>query len=329
MGRSEDYIEFRPMPLLGNPHVQTVLASLLPARAPGCPTETRAIELEDGDRIVVQDRVPVAWRPKKPVAVLVHGLAGSHRSGYMKRTGRRLLRHGIRVYQVDLRGAGVGIGLARRPYHGGCSEDVRTVLEQVSRWCPDSPISLIGFSLGGNIVLKLAGEAAERPLNGLERVAALAPPIDFERCADLLALPGNAFYERFFVRSLLRQARRRQRYFPEDSLPAFPRRLRLRSFDDLYTAPRSGFDNVGHYYRSAASLPWIPRIELPTFIITARDDPFIAVESFENLRVGSHMQVHIVPSGGHLGFLGFGRSGIYHWAEERIAEWVVGTSSTT
>jgi hypothetical protein len=314
------------LPLLANPHVQTVLGNLLPVRAFRFPTEERQVELTDGDQLMVHDSLPVGWQPGGRVAVLVHGLGGSHLSGYMQRVAGTLIRHGLRVVRMDLRGSGRGIGLARRPYHGGCSDDVRAVVEQLAGWCPGSPVTLVGFSLGGNIVLKLTGESADRPIENLQVVAALAPPIDFERCAALLATPRNHLYEQFFVRALLRQVYERRRHFPDHATSPFPRRLTLRRFDDLYTAPRCGFNDAGHYYRCAASLPLLPHIRVPTFILTARDDPFIAVEPFVTVTVPTNVHIQIADNGGHLGFLGWNGSRGIRWAEQRIAEWVIGSS---
>jgi predicted alpha/beta-fold hydrolase len=186
---------------------------------------------------------------------------------------------------------------------------------------------VVGFSLGGNIVLKLAGEAAERSVEGLERVAALAPPVDFERCAALLAAPRNRFYEQYFVRGLLDQVRQRRRFFREDAAIRFPRRLTMRQFDDLYTSPRCGFDGATHYYRSAACLPVLQKISVPTLILTARDDPFITADPLERLATPPSMEVLILDRGGHLGFLGRSRAGGFRWAEQRIGEWVVGKSA--
>src|SRR5262249_35064204 len=157
-------------------------------------------------------------------------------------------------------------------------------LARLGELCPGSPLLLIGVSLGGNLALKLAGESADRPVPGLAGVGVLAPPIDLERCSDLLALPRNRVYEQRFARDLVRSARRRQYSFPDLPPVRFPDLLTVRGFDDLYTAPRSGFADAVDYYRRASSLPLIPHIPVPTLILTARDDPFIAVEPFERLR---------------------------------------------
>lgn len=315
--------EFRPLPLLGNPHVQTVLGTYLGGPLWSIASEERRVPVDDGDWLVVHDSVPPGWRPGEPVALLVHGLGGSHRSGYMRRLTVQLLPRGLRVIRMDLRGCGRGLPLSRRPYHAGCSADIRVVAELIQRETPSSPLILVGFSLGGNIVLKLAGEAAEQPVPGLMCVAAVGPPVDLARCADLIAQPRNRFYERFFVRELMVLARRRQRLFPDLPAVQFPRPLTLRLFDDVYTAPRSGFRDAADYYSRASSLPLIPNIAVPTLILTARDDPFIAVEPFETLQTPAHVQVRIVRHGGHLGFLGWDGAGGIRWAEQRVLEWIV------
>lgn len=316
--------DFRPLPLLSNPHVQTLLGHVLRGRPVLDCTVERILCLPDGDSLVLHDSIPEEWQTGEPIALLVHGLTGSHASSHIVRMARELLARGLRVVRLDLRGAGKGLPLARGFYHGGRSEDVRAALEEVHRLAPESPITLLGVSLGGNIVLKLAGEAAERPIRGLARVAALAPPIDLARCAELLTQRRNRLYEKFFLRELVVDARQRQRCFPDLPPLDFPARMRMRTFDDVYTAPRCGFHDAMDYYRRSSSLPLIPRIDVPTLVLTARDDPFIAVEPFETLKVPSHIEVRVLRQGGHLGFVGWDGSGGIRWAEKRIIDWVVG-----
>jgi predicted alpha/beta-fold hydrolase len=282
----------------------------------------RHAPLSDGGRLVLHDSVPESWRPGQRIALLVHGLGGSHQSGYMERTAGRLVRRGLRAVRIDLPGCGHGVHLSRRTYNGACSEDVRAAAAEVRRWAPTSPLALLGFSLGGNIVLKLAGEAASRPVAGLECVAALAPPVDMVRCAALLALPHNRLYDRHFAHTLVTQVQRHQRYFPDLPVARFPRRLTLRLFDEIYSAPRGGFADALEYYRRASSLPLLSRIAVPTFILAAMDDPFIAVQPFETLTAPPHVQVHIARRGGHLGFLGWDGSGGFRWAEQRLVDWL-------
>jgi predicted alpha/beta-fold hydrolase len=173
------------------------------------------------------------------------------------------------------------------------------------------------------VALKLAGELPGHPVPGLARVAAIAPPIDLQRCADLLMLPSNRLYENRFLRDLVRAAELRQSYFPDLPPLLLPNKLTIVLFDEYYTAPRGGFLNAEDYYRRASSFPLIASIPIPTLIVTSRDDPFIAVEPFEQLRVPQRIEVHILPRGGHVGFVGWDGSGGIRWAERRIVEWLV------
>ncbi len=314
--------EFRPLPLLGNPHVQTLLGTVLLHRSFSAVSQTRVVPLPDGDALALHDSEPAGWRPGDPIAVLLHGLTGSHRSPYIQRLAAVLLRQGFRVVRMDLRGAGHGFRLARRAYHAGISDDLRAALAAVHEWSSPSPLAVVGFSLGGNVTLKLAGEASAAPVPGLAAVVAVGPPIDLGRCVARLTQPRNRFYELHFVRHLVEAAQQRQRLFREAKPVRFPRALTLPIFDDLYTAPHWGFANSLDYYRRASSLPLIRQITLPTLILTARDDPLIAVGPFETLPPQKHIEVHIAERGGHLGFLGWDGAGGIFWAERRIVDWL-------
>jgi predicted alpha/beta-fold hydrolase len=277
------------------------------------------IQLPDGDRIMLHETPPAGARATAPVAILVHGLGGSHRSGYMARMTNRLSALGWRIFRMDLRGAGAGIRLARRFYNAACSEDVRAVVEHLASAFPQARLAVLGFSLGGNIVLKFAGESAGRAHPSLSAVATIAPPIDLVRCSGLLA--RYPVYDAFYVRHLTSQVSQHQRYFPDVPRVAFPRRMNLTQFDDLYTAPRWGYAGALDYYRRASALPWISAIGVPTFILTARDDPFVAVEPFETLQAPA-VEVHITARGGHLGFLGHDGIGGIRWAEAQVVNWL-------
>src|ERR1051325_1696739 len=278
---------FGPLPLLGNPHVQTILGNMLGVQyTPRA--RRRAAPLPDGDRIALHETPPRPTSPLlpgegpgvrdlAPIALLVHGLGGTHRSTYMQRMTQRLSGLGWRVVRMDLRGAGAGVRLARRFYNAACSGDIRAVVEHLHAVFPEAPLTVIGFSLGGNIVLKYAGECADRPPAHLLGVAVIAPPIDLVRCSDLIA--GFPFYDAFYVRHLTQQVTEHQRCFPDLPRVDFPRRLMLRQFDEMYTAPRWGYRDALDYSRQASAQPWIEAIRVPTFILTARDDPFVAVES--------------------------------------------------
>src|SRR5262249_22869128 len=185
----------------------------------------------------------------------------------------------------------------------------------------------VGFSLGGNIVLKAAGEADEYPLPGLVGVAAVAPPIDLERSINQLSSPANRWYEQYFLRLMVSHARRWQRTFPELLPVHFPERLTVPEFNELSTAPLHGFRRAAEYYRRVPSMPLIPRIRVAGLVLVSRDDPFIAVEPFEEVEPPPNVELQIVEQGGHLGFLGWDGAGGIHWAERRVAHWVARTAA--
>jgi predicted alpha/beta-fold hydrolase len=315
-------VNFQPLPLLGNPHVQTILGNLLTGRSRTSRARRSTVGLQDGDRIALHETLPRGRLEAgtAPVALLLHGLGGSHQSAYMVRMMSRLNELGWRVFRMDLRGAGVGVRLARRLYNAGCSDDLRQVVEHIAAANPDTPLAVVGFSLGGNIVLKFAGELGERTPANLRAVAAIAPPVDLVRCSELIA--KYPLYDAFYVRHLTQQVARHEVLFPDLPRIVFPRRMILRTFDELYTAPRWGYADALEYYGKASSLPLIASIRVPTFVLTARDDPFVAVEPFEALAPTPSLTLHIAAHGGHMGFLGFdGVSGV-RWAETQVVDWL-------
>jgi predicted alpha/beta-fold hydrolase len=160
----------------------------------------------------------------------------------------RLVGLGIRVVRMNLRGAGSGFGIARSTYHSGRTEDLRAVAEWIAQRAPGSPIALVGFSLGGNLVLKLVAEAAEQPLDGLDCVLAANPPLDLAACCRHLQRPENRVYDRNFVRLLGVEVNRLHSRFPELGLIDLAGAETLFEFDDLYTAPRNGFRDADDYY---------------------------------------------------------------------------------
>ncbi len=315
--------DFRPLPLTSNPHTQTVLGAFWSGTKLRHPTRSQVLPLADGDSLMIYDCLPPTWHDGDRIAVLVHGLTGSASSPQLQRMTRRLLDLGVRVVRLDQRGTGGGLPLARGAYHGGRSDDIRAVVEEVHRWSPTAPIALHGTSLGGNLVLKLAGEAAQRPVAGLERVSALNPPIDMAASSQLLGLPANRSYDRHFALHLMRDATMRLQHFPDLPPLRFPRNMTTRLFDELYTAPYGGFADAQDYYHRVSSAPLLARSPVPTLVLTARDDPFIAIEPFDAIQAPDHVQVVIVPHGGHVGFIGRDGVGGLRWAEHRLVTWLV------
>jgi predicted alpha/beta-fold hydrolase len=241
----------------------------------------------------------------------------------MRRLARKLWRRGVRAVRMNMRGCGSGQGLARYPYHSGRSADVLAVLDDLRRTCPQSPTTLIGFSLGGNIVLKLAGELQATAQQYLQRVIAVCPPADLAACSRRLARPANRLYNRYFTRMLQAAVLARHQRFPDLPPVHLPNELLLYEFDNLYTAPQCGFQDALDYYQQCSAAPLVPRITIPCHILFAADDPMIDPTVFDHVPLPAHVQVVHTTHGGHLGFLGTpGRAGGYRVMDAQLLEWI-------
>jgi predicted alpha/beta-fold hydrolase len=316
---------FRPLPFLTHRHLQTILAAkmYLPLEPPSV---TRLVRLADGDQIALEISTPHGWQPDAPTVVLLHGLCGCHRSTYMRRLAYKAWRRGMRAVRMNLRGCGSGRGLARQLYHSGRSEDVHAVLRLLHADIPDAPLTLLGFSLGGNIALKLAGELRDTAAAYLQQVIAVCPPADLAACVRLLAHPSNRLYERHFMRRLRADVIDRHRLFPDLPPAELPQELSLYAFDNLYTAPRCGFRNAEDYYARCSAAPLVPDITIPCRILFAADDPFIDATVFDGVKLPASLQLIRTQYGGHLGFLGWpGRAGGYRWMDTLLLDWLQST----
>ncbi len=310
--------KFRPFPLLGNPHVQTILGSQL--RWSRAPASSRSLVLlDDGDRIAIEVSTPPEWTPRERTVLLIHGLCGCQDSGYLVRLSRRLFAAGIRAVRMNQRGCGSGAGLARNLYHSGRSEDVEAVLRHLRRETPDSPLDVVGFSLGGNMALKLAGELGDAMTDLCDQVVAICPPANLLACAHRLSQPHARIYDQYFVRLLRRMVADRHERFPDLGPFELPPRLSLYEFDDLYTAPHSGFASALDYYTRSSSAPLTPNVRVRCRVLFAEDDPFIDPEALAPFP--SRVEVLRVSHGGHLGFVGApGRR--FRWMDECVLGWL-------
>lgn len=323
-------LSFRPHPLLIGGHLQTLATTILPVpQVPYRATQHR-VALDDGDQIVLHDDCPAAWTPGQPVAILLHGLCGCHGASYMIRMADKLNRHGVRVFRMDMRGCGAGRDLAGGLPHSGRSGDLFAAVTRVAALSDDSPIWPIGVSMGGNIVLKMLGEIGrgilvpEFSAERITRAAAVAPPIDPARCCRNMSRWMMRPYGRYFIRKL------RERVAPmveqrEDwqAINWNPHPKTLWDFDDLVTAPLSGFDGVEDYYAQAASAPLASAIAIPTMILASEDDPIIPIGCLRDADWPSHVELHTTRRGGHVGFIG-GRqldTGDRYWMDAKLLHW--------
>jgi predicted alpha/beta-fold hydrolase len=322
--RVSDMPPFRPARWLRSGHAQTIVGSYLAGRSRLLDTQRHSLVLADGDQLVLHDDCPATWQPGDRMALLIHGLGGCYASPYMRRIAARLFERNVRVVRLDLRGSGAGEHLARMPYHAGLTADLLAAIEHISGQSPGSPVVVAGFSLGGNMLLKLLGELGPNAAGKIERAVAVCPPIDLHACAARLAGPSGRLYDRYFVRLLCRRLDSRQRRNPNAIAANFARRPgRLREFDDLYTARVSGFRDVSDYYDRASSAGFIPAIRVPTWIIASRDDPVVDCRPFERISYPSPVSLTLTDHGGHLGYLG--RRGVdrdHFWLDWRCVDWL-------
>jgi predicted alpha/beta-fold hydrolase len=314
---------FEPHPLFRGGHAQTIAGRYLPGPKVRLPTRAHQVEVDGGDRLSVLEAVPEGWAPGGPAAVLVHGLAGCARSPYVARVAARLFGLGARVVRMNLRGAGSGFGLARGIYHAGRTGDVRRVVAWLAGRAPGSPIALVGFSLGGSLVLKLASEAADDPLAGLDCVLAANPPLDLAACCRHIRRPANRIYDRNFVRLLRAEVARLHAAFPELGPADLSDVRTLWDFDDRYTAPRNGFAGAEDYYARSSAGPTVRRVAVPGLVVHAEDDPFIPAETVLGHEFPPRLALELIPRGGHLGY--FSRNcwgGDRRWLGARLAAWL-------
>ncbi|MBN9286741.1 MAG: hypothetical protein BGO43_02355 [Gammaproteobacteria bacterium 39-13] len=312
---------FKPLPGISTGRIQTIASLYFPYNPFINNTKQHIIPLSDGDKIVLVENRPKNWVKSSRIILLVHGLSGSHLSKYFIRLTHYFVRHGYLVIRMNLRGCGVGRGLAQHLYHSGRSEDTRAVLAWLAKQFPQSPVTQIGFSLGANITLKMAGE--QQPMANLDSVMAISPPLDLAASVKLILKKQNRVFNDYFVKVLLKDIQILHQTFPQLPPLSLPPISTLYEFDDLYTAPRSGFKDANDYYTRCSSWQFLEAITLPTFILYAKDDPVISRIKFMQLPHKENFDVLITKQGGHVGWLGStDKCCYYRWMDRVIFEWV-------
>jgi uncharacterized protein len=316
--------EFKAHRLFPGGHLQTIAAAFLPPPKIAYQARQHRISLADGDQLVLHDDTPHTWKPGGPIVLLLHGLGGCHRSSYVVRAAHKLNALGVRTFALDLRGCGAGFDLARWPTHAGRSEDAAAAVSCVRKMCPASPLIVVGYSMSGNVVLKMTGEYGDHVPAALDSVIAVSPPVDLEACSITFRQGWNRLYDRYYLRRCLKAVSQKKRLICSHTYRVPTREPRtLREFDDLYTAPIAGFRDAGHYYSEASSVPLVPRIQVPTLILSAVDDPIIPAYTLTDLKRPEHVRLHLASGGGHLGFYARrGNDPDRQWLDWRILDWV-------
>jgi predicted alpha/beta-fold hydrolase len=325
---------FRPRRWLSGGHVQTLASFFIQRKIHLPPAEERLVEVAPGIKI----RCWCRWQKREEdrrsalTLIVVHGLEGSSDSQYMVGVARNGLAAGMNVVLMNQRNCGGMDHFAPTLYNSSLSGDVAAVARHVVERDGVSRFALIGFSMGGNLVLKLAGEWGSAGPAEFRSVAAVCPAMDLAASADALHAPSNRLYEYYFLMQLFRRLRLKAKLFPETFDTA---RLRgvssLRLFDDRITAHYCGFAGAEDYYQRAAAASVIDRIAVPALIIHAANDPFIRVRPETRARIAANPNITYIETedGGHCAFLGE-RSGSRNggqkydgrWAEREVVQFV-------
>ena len=309
---------FSPPAYLSQGLAQTIVPYYLPNLQATRKGQRHTLSLPDGDQLVVTELKPSQWRDGKRIVILIHGLAGSEDSPYIKRLGEKFFQMGLLVLKVNLRSCGPGKGLALRPYHSGRSEDTRAVLDWLTKRYKKSPITQVGFSLSANITLKMLGEDPKHGIKQLDSCVAVSPPLDLMKTAHKITQLSFGIFDKFFLYKLKKNVNQVKMDFPNQIDIQFPRKMNMIDFDNLYTAPRSGFKDGQDYYKKSSSKNFVPFIQTPTLILHSLDDPVVSSECLQDLETPTAVSIVETDKGGHVGFLD--RKGF--WMDEVISQWI-------
>lgn len=319
---------FRPARWLPGGHLQTLFSPLL-RRRPQLPRQRQRLALSDGDFLDLDWYGPES--ATGPCIILLHGLTGSAESPYILGQQQALAARGWRSVAVNWRGCSGEPNQRARSYHSGASDDLAEVVSHLRQQLPQHDLAAVGYSLGGNVLLKYLGECgADCPL---QAAAAVSVPFRLDQCADRIGEGFSRVYQARFLRDLLAYVANKRRLFAHHSLSAEQARLdalgtlegmdSLWDFDDRVTAPLHGFASAADYYQRCSSRFFLAGIQVPTLIVQALNDPFVyphSVPELAELSASTRMELH--PRGGHVGFIEGPPWQPGYYLERRLPEWL-------
>jgi predicted alpha/beta-fold hydrolase len=342
----QQFPPFHPRRWLSNGHLQTIAGNFLPRpnHLPAPVLELVEVCAARGTQISSQVLCECHWQPSavrsaRPTVLILHGLEGSSESQYVIGNANKFWSAGCNVIRMNMRNCGgtryETAKLTPTLYHSGLSKDVKRVMEYFLEREHLCSISLIGYSMGGNLVLKLAGELGSEAPPQLTSVVGVSPVVDIGPSADALHEPMNRLYERKFLRALLKRFRRKAALFPRAFDPQVATGISsLREFDNRITALYSGFQSADDYYFRAAAARVLDRIAIPALIIHACDDPFIRFtrETRAIIAANPHITLLETAHGGHCAFLATpepanGNDG--YWAEHTALRFILSHTQGT
>lgn len=315
---------FRARRLLGGGHFQTVANFFLHRRFQLPPAEARMIEVEPGVQVLCHCH----WQKNRARAltvIVVHGLEGSSDSDYALGIAAKGLAAGMNVVRMNQRNCGGTDRLSPTLYHSGRSRDVGEVARALITQEELTRVALVGFSMGGNLVLKLAGEWGKGGPPQFRAVAAVCPAMDLAPSADALHVGTNRLYEYYFLWKLRRRLRDKARLFPEHFDASRARGVTtLREFDDKITAHYCGFAGAEDYYQRSSASRVVDQIAVPTLILHAANDPFIRILPDTRAKIAANRNIAFCETadGGHCSFLADPDGYDGRWAERQVVEFL-------
>jgi len=309
-------------PFFRNPHLATIAGNFWsrPKSEQRWPVQTIDYQTEPGVKVRVHAQRPHG-EPRGEL-ILVHGLEGSSNAGYARSMVHAALEAGYATHRINLRSCGGTEPLALSNYHSGQTSDVLHIVRERKR-ASALPVFLTGFSLGGNVTLKLAGELGDSARELLAGICAVSTPIDLAACANALGKRENFIYDRRFLVALKRKIRNRVKQAPEIYSAEHLSKIRtIYDFDDFYTARLFGFGTAANYYRTQSSNQFLERIRVPALVVIAKDDPLVPFEVYDHpaFRENPHLRLLAVDHGGHLGFLA--RRHPRFWLDGVVVDWL-------
>jgi len=286
--------------------------------------ETRYFDVAADTRVLAHCN----WQPGRksaPTLLALHGLEGSSEAHYMRGLADKAFAAGFNVVRLNQRNCGGTEHLSRGLYHSGLTADPAFVLDELRDRDGLTRFAVAGYSLGGNITMKLAGELGESLLPEVKAFAAVSPVIELEACMQSIERRENRIYEWNFCRNLQGRMRRKSKHFPGAfNLDGLWKIWSIRAFDDRYTAPHHGYNGADDYYHRASAMRIIDRVARPALILSAADDPFVPPEIFDTPAVKNNPNITtvITPSGGHCAFVEPANQYDGYFAEQFVVEFL-------
>jgi hypothetical protein len=315
-------VRFRPRFPWINGDLQTVRNLIVRPRPSfaDAPAQRLSFSMDDGTGDVLLADLHMPKNAARPLAVLIHGLTGCGESFYVLATARALLDRGFPVLRLNLRGAGPNAGACREQYHAGRTGDVAKVVAGLAPALTRHGIVAVGYSLGGNVLLKLLAETgAGAPVR---RAAAISPPVDLAAAAHCILRPRNRLYHRYLLARMKDEARATRGGLEARFAAAVEAARDIVSYDDTVVAPRFGFASVTDYYARCSSGPALGAVRIPSLVIHSRDDPWIPPDALQAAARAGPPCLRIVLSGrgGHVGFHGAGTR--TPWHDQLVADFL-------